>query len=929
MPFRNISLAEIYADLGQAISAENAISSYQTRQGIPSTINTPAWMRPPPANDATSDSAHALRKIVQDTNRREFETRIANQLQERRVSVDLLFEDIHRPGYDAERLYRELIRRRQNLLDQIREQPPRSNPTPPQTPPPTTDRKPPPTSLDNAPSLRTAQTSGARAPTTATAPPRPAQPSHWNLYQPIGATPPPATREIPRPLDAPPPGLPQAAARGRLGYGAAGAGLDLGLRLAHGQDIGQAAYGAAGGLAGGLAGQGLGQAIGAGLGLALGGPPGAAVGGMLGGLVGQIGGAYTGGSLADRYYPGNNAGLGGNLPGMGYPYALALPPNPLGLSPGAPRAPIAYPAASGLLGFEQIWEIRYSVRWTSFDGSPGFYQNSTGPMWGSPPILSLATRVDVFGRSVFGVKVYSRNGTDILPNGQPNTAPSPEYYLADIWLGASYKSGTQPALTILSQSPFNYLQPNAPPAIPRPVDPAYTPTPQNAPRPNPNNSPSDQYHPNPLPQNTPSPSGQPTGEPLPGNLGGNEPQLQPQRSPDGTPQPTPGDRAYPPGARSSGAGRSGNSGFPTTPVAAGLAAAATLLPSIIRLRIQSNAQRPIPTTQPRGSGSATPPPPPATPEEPCRGNRCAQRQLRGIDDANTRLLRLEQGLLGGADLAANAAILRKLNEIDAKLGPQITGGGIGNFIKKMWDSMVVQKILNILTFVTVLHNAYMLSSNLSQTLFSAFDNILEFFGAEFKDSNGQDVSTSQWAGNAIEGFFNGIFGTETVNGIQSNWKKFNRIYQAASNILSSFQSMIFSVLESLEVVGNYVALIGNASKKFGVFTEKCYRWMNPNLSFTTNRYFNALNNVGEAVESIDEVTGEALNIQQTGAELFNQQAALRTAVEEVIPGDQAGKDSSSTDTPQHLPSSTFESKLISESQKVLLPIPDTAEVRQD
>jgi len=144
---------------------------------------------------------------------------------------------MQRPGYSTNLAYEELNRQRQNTLDQIREQSARRNPTPPPTPPPTTDRKPPPTSLDNAPALRTAQTSGARAPTTATAPPRPAQPSHWNRYQPPGATPPPATRAIPRPMDQPPPGLPQAAARGRLGYGAAGAGLDLGLRLAYGQDI--------------------------------------------------------------------------------------------------------------------------------------------------------------------------------------------------------------------------------------------------------------------------------------------------------------------------------------------------------------------------------------------------------------------------------------------------------------------------------------------------------------------------------------------------------------------------------------------------------------------------------------------------------------------------------------------------------------------
>jgi len=48
MDFSKLSPAERYAALGQAIEAENAIAAYQMRQGIPSTIETPAWMRPPP-----------------------------------------------------------------------------------------------------------------------------------------------------------------------------------------------------------------------------------------------------------------------------------------------------------------------------------------------------------------------------------------------------------------------------------------------------------------------------------------------------------------------------------------------------------------------------------------------------------------------------------------------------------------------------------------------------------------------------------------------------------------------------------------------------------------------------------------------------------------------------------------------------------------
>jgi len=104
--------------------------------------------------------------------------------------------------------------------------------------------------------------------------------------------------------------------------------------------IGQAAYGAAGGLAGGLAGQGIGQSIGAGLGFALGGPPGAAVGGTLGGFLGGFGGAAAGGSLADRYYPGNNAPLPcAPIPGVIEELPL---PRPIAASPWVPGPAVPF-----------------------------------------------------------------------------------------------------------------------------------------------------------------------------------------------------------------------------------------------------------------------------------------------------------------------------------------------------------------------------------------------------------------------------------------------------------------------------------------------------------------------------------------------------------------------------------------------------------
>lgn len=169
----------------------------------------------------------------------------------------------------------------------------------------------------------------------------------------------------------------------------------------------------------------------------------------------------------------------------------------------------------------------------------------------------------------------------------------------------------------------------------------------------------------------------------------------------------------------------------------------------------------------------------------------------------------------------------------------------------------------------------MLSNALGQTLFSAFDNVLQLLGLEMKDSEGQQVSTSQWFGHTIEDFFESIFGIQNVQNAELAWKKANRIYQAASNIVNTLQSITYSILDALETVGNYVALIGNASKRFGVFAENCFNWMNPNMNFKQNRFMSALQKGQEVADALENVTSEVVNVQQNIKDIKDQSDELK------------------------------------------------------
>lgn len=244
------------------------------------------------------------------------------------------------------------------------------------------------------------------------------------------------------------------------------------------------------------------------------------------------------------------------------------------------------------------------------------------------------------------------------------------------------------------------------------------------------------------------------------------------------------------------------------------------------------------------------------------------RNISGkVDQANATLQFVE--------LYMQREMMSKLDTIDTKLGKQIPGGGISgfldnmfNFAKKTWNFLQVDRVLNVLTWIGVLHNAFMLSNALGQSLFAMVSLVLDAFGIEDADGNAFDVGSvvSGWT----ESFFNNLLGEETVDSIQANWAKWNRIYQAASNLLYSIQSMFYSMAEILEVISNYVGRIGNALMKSGTILQNSFNWMNTNANFTDNRFFKFLQRTQDGVEIVEQIFSEVVSIQETAVE-FQQQ----------------------------------------------------------
>ncbi|MEH2453848.1 hypothetical protein [Nostoc sp.] len=232
-------------------------------------------------------------------------------------------------------------------------------------------------------------------------------------------------------------------------------------------------------------------------------------------------------------------------------------------------------------------------------------------------------------------------------------------------------------------------------------------------------------------------------------------------------------------------------------------------------------------------------------------------------------------LLDKINAGANAAQLALLELINRKLGDLLPGGLSGTFTR-LWQTLQVDRILNILILITTFYNALMLSNNLAQTLFAATDNISQAVGFKWKNEKGEESGFGSIVSEWTASFFKNIFGEENYTELVADYKKANRIYQATANIFNALQSISYSILSALEVVGSYVALIGNALRKWGEVGETAYKWFNPQPNFH-NKFFTTLEGATNVVSQVDQVASNqtilAANSNRKGAIIWNDSTA--------------------------------------------------------
>lgn len=246
------------------------------------------------------------------------------------------------------------------------------------------------------------------------------------------------------------------------------------------------------------------------------------------------------------------------------------------------------------------------------------------------------------------------------------------------------------------------------------------------------------------------------------------------------------------------------------------------------------------------------------------GNGCCvpTSTTQQLDAANKKLDALTPTL--------QSVDLTLLNTINSKLGNQLSGGLSGfltDKFTKLWNSRVIDRTLNLLAVSASLHNAIMLSRDLGATLIETTGNILAAVG--IKDADGQAFDFNTIIGETVENFVKSVVGAENYASLKQTWIKANRILTAGANLIDSVRSMQNTMIEAQEVVGGWVAKIGNGLSQDGVVNDDTIDWMPEKPDFK-NPFFRAqqtIENLTEATESVNQLASAVIETQELSAQI--------------------------------------------------------------
>lgn len=288
---------------------------------------------------------------------------------------------------------------------------------------------------------------------------------------------------------------------------------------------------------------------------------------------------------------------------------------------------------------------------------------------------------------------------------------------------------------------------------------------------------------------------------------------------------------------------------------------------------------------PAGGGAAQPPggsaaaPSGCNPSrDPCGATATNQNSQMGskLDNMGSKLDILTAGLTAGDMALTNS----KLDTINSKLGDQIPNGGIAGKLNRVSEMLKLPQAFAAINTLLLLHNAAMLSRNLSQTLGDTLSQGLGLIGV--KDEDGNAVDINQIIGSQIDSLLASILGEQVWSDTKSHWARANKIISSAAQITNTIRSIADSSREIAEWTGENLGKFMNAAKSDGVVSSDAFNWQPENLSGSHGwavRVRSKIENLDETASSLSSVVGEAVSISEEANQLQDNIDKFQGAIE--------------------------------------------------